>query len=1070
VAETSSSRVETTDRHRIPAPGVSPRRAGISIVFKAVVVVAAAAGPVEAQGVTGAAIDGRIFGEDGTPLELAVVEVVNTTNGERWRAKTGARGRYFLEYLSVGGPYRIEVRAIGYQPAQRGSVHLSLGQRLTADFKLTPAIVQLEEISVTGVADPRLSAARTGPALIISDSLIARLPSIGRDYTDLALLSPQVSRSPNGGLSFAGQHDRYNSLQIDGTSNNDLLRGDGSGNGTLGMTQGLTSLAPEAVEELQVESAPFDVRYGNFAGGLINAVTKSGTNQVAGSIRGYFESSDLVAADSTGSRGDEFSRRELGFTYGAPIVRDRVALFLDAGMQRYVTPQTVPAPSRDTTGGADSAGVGIRYQSLVRFDSLLRHHGVDPGSFTAGVNRTAARNLFVKVTAQLGVNSRLAVSHTYGHGENQDGTLARSRGYYPLSSAGVQAPETINATRLAWTTAFGNRFSNELMLARVDDRRTCTPNSDFPSVSVQADSGGLVAGMAGGCTGSETGQRVWELTDNFGLAAGDHRLTVGTHGELIDLVDDVVGTPGGAWSFGTLDSLAHGQANGYTRDFPIGGSQVAFRVNQIGAYVQDQWVPTPRLTLTGGVRFDVPFLPTPPTQNRLVLRELRVNTALTPSGNLLWSPRLGVNYDLTGRGTARLRGGVGLFEGPPAYQWFQVVYARTGTRAHAIDCKGRGVPAFTVDPARQPTECADTAQPAFARLAYFDPEFRFPQNLKLAIGADLLFPAGLVGTFDLLYSRGVNTFEVVDVSLNGPVGVAAGEGGRTMYGTVDSATGASSPLRKTTDALEAVFENRNGNGGDRSYSVSVQLGKHFGNGVELSAAYTFTDAVDRGSSSQDLPGPSISSSPLNGTLEHPELRTSFWEERHKVTLVGTTDLPFGFHLGLTYVGGSNTPFTYLVAGDANADGFWPSSDPANDAVYVPRDAADITLRNPKQYARLDQLIRAVPCLRTQRGHLLKRNSCQDPWLHQTQARVAKRFRLSSAQELELTVDLLNVLNFLDSDWGLVRHTLGTTLLSLEGYDTEHGRGVYDVDLGATGREVDVGASRWRMQLGATLTF
>ena len=329
----------------------------------------AVAVPLAAQGVTGAAIEGRIVSVDGMPLEQAIVQVTNTSNGERWQTTTSARGRYFLEHLSVGGPYRIEVRAVGFEPARRDSIRLGLSQRLTANFRLTPAVLQLQEITVTGTEDPRLSAARTGPALIISDSLIARLPSIGRDYTDLALLSPQVSRSPNGGLSFAGQHDRYNSLQIDGTNNNHLFRSGDAGNGTMGFTQGLTSLAPEAVKELQVESAPFDVRYGNFAGGLVNAVTKSGTNQVEGSILGYLESSDLVGADETGSRGDEFSRKELGLTLGAPIVRDRVALFLNAGMQRHVTPQAVPAPSSDTTGGADSAGVGIRHQSLLRFDA-----------------------------------------------------------------------------------------------------------------------------------------------------------------------------------------------------------------------------------------------------------------------------------------------------------------------------------------------------------------------------------------------------------------------------------------------------------------------------------------------------------------------------------------------------------------------------------------------------------------------------------------------------------------------------------------------------------------------------
>ena len=182
-----------------------------------------AAAPLVAQGPTGGAVHGRVLGPASTPVEQATIHVVNASNGERWQTRTSAQGRYFLEYLSVGGPYRIEVRAIGYQPAGRDAIFLALGQRLTIDFTLAPVAVHLQEITVTSPADPQFSSARTGPAQIVSDSTIARLPVARRDYTELALLSPQVTKSPNGGLSFSGQHDRYNSIQVDGTNNNDLF-------------------------------------------------------------------------------------------------------------------------------------------------------------------------------------------------------------------------------------------------------------------------------------------------------------------------------------------------------------------------------------------------------------------------------------------------------------------------------------------------------------------------------------------------------------------------------------------------------------------------------------------------------------------------------------------------------------------------------------------------------------------------------------------------------------------------------------------------------------------------------
>ena len=1013
-----------------------------------------------AQGVTGAAIEGRVVSVNSAPVDQAVIQVINASNGERWQTRTSARGRYFIEYLSVGGPYRIEVRAIGYEPAQRESILLALGERLPADFVLTPVVLQLQEITVAGTTDPRFSTARTGPSQIISGTTISRLPVKGRDYTELARLSPQVTVSPNGGLSFSGQHDRFNSIQIDGTNNNDLLGSAASGNGTQGWAVGLTAFTPEAVKELQIVTAPFDVRYGNFAGGLINAVTRSGSNQVEGSILGYMESDGLSGNDSTGGRGEDFTRKEFGLTLGAPIARDRVAFFLNAALGRQVLPQSVPVPSSDDT-------VGIRHESLVRFQDILQGLGVKPGGLSAGASSQVTRNVFAKVTAQLGVNSRLEVSHNYGHGDARNETGIREPGLYDLSSRGSENPETINATRLAWTAAFSTRYSNELILARVDDRRTCRPNSDFSTVFVLADESQIGAGLTEVCLGPATGHTIWELTDNLGMVAGNHRITFGTHGELIDLVENPLVHPVGVWFFDSLDSLAGGTASGYIRDFTVAGSQVAFSVKQIGVYLQDQWMPTPRLTVTAGLRVDVPFVPVPPRQHPVALAELGINTALTPSGNPLWSPRIGVNYDLSSRGTTVLRGGVGLFAGRPAYQWFMNVYERNGVLR--IDCPSDGVPGFTLDPGRQPTACADSSLP-LPRLNYFDPAFRFPRNLKLAVGADVLLPGGVVGTLDLLYTRGVNTFQMVDVNLDGPLGIAAGEGGRALYGTIDPATG--EPSRRTP-MLDAVFQIRNGTG-DRAYSATAQLEKHFRGGLELTAAYTYTNAKDQLSPGGDAPGPNVASTPLNGTLDQRDLRHSFWEKPHKVTLVGTTDLPLGFRLGLIYIGGSSAPFTYVVHGDANGDGFWRGFT-SNDVVYVPNDASDITLVNQADFADLDSLIRDEPCLRAQRGRLLERNSCRDPWVHETQARLSKRVRLADRRVLEVTADLFNVLNFLDQDWGLVRQTLAggdgnaVPLLDLVGYDAANQRGEYEL-FSVYRRQIDVEASRWRLQLGGTLFF
>jgi hypothetical protein len=190
--------------------------------------------------------------------------------------------------------------------------------------------------------------------------------------------------------------------------------------------------------------------------------------------------------------------------------------------------------------------------------------------------------------------------------------------------------------------------------------------------------------------------------------------------------------------------------------------------------------------------------------------------------------------------------------------------------------------------------------------------------------------------------------------------------------------------------------------------------------------------------------------------------------------VGATDLPFGFRLGFTYIGMSGAPYTYVTEGDPNADGYRPGDEVGNDLVYVPRDAGDITLENPDDFAALDSLIRQEPCLRSQRGRLLQRDSCRDPWVNETTAQLSKRFRVANRRTLEVTADLFNVLNFVNGDWGVVRQTFGDVgnavrLLQLVGYDTPNSRGRYGL-IPVSRREIDPEASRWRMQLAATVFF
>ena len=1034
---------------------------------------------VVAQGLTTAGIGGIVTDADSAGIARATVTVTNTATGERWQTVTGEHGRYLLESLSIGGPYSIEARAIGFTPTATPGITLTLGERRRADILLAPAVSQLAELTVTAVPNPLLNAARTGPTQTISGSQARSLPLAHRDFTRLVLLSPQAVMTRDSGISIAGQSDRLNGLQIDGASNSDLGGITGlSGFGTPGAFSGVRTLSVEAVKELQILIAPFDVRYGNFAGGLVNAVTRSGSNRWEGSVSSYFQNQALTGKDSAGNRAVEFSTRELTVTAAGPIIRDRAAFFVDAGLQRFVGDR-LPSIGTDTVGGADSAGIGIRRSTAERFQGILRNiYHVDPGSIEQRGFRNAAGNLYAKLSLWPALNQRIELSHSYGHGTDRFGPGTD----YGLSSTTSDRPATVNATRLTWSASVRSGLSNELTVARLASLERCVPAVAYPAVDVvlrpDPDFRSIGAGTTGGCSGRFAAQTVWELTDNVSYLTGNHQLTFGTHDELIHL-DGVrrARVPAGRWSFESLDSLEGGLPSEYTRDIVGPGRPEAsvanYEVRQLGLYVQDRWTPVSRLTLTAGLRFDVPFLSTAPgTDPALLTSPLHVNTAVTPSGNLLWSPRLGFNYDLGGRGTTFVRGGVGLFAGRPIYLYFSNIFETNGVNWLHIECSGEGdVPAFAIQPAQQPTSCL--SRPAtILEVNYFNPSFRFPRNLRLSLGADVALPGGVVGTVDLLYIRGVSQLDLIDVNLASPTATSAGEDGRPLYGSFDPDGGPEWKPNRLDPRYGSVTEMRNSSG-DRAFSGTAQLQKQFRGGGEVNLAYTYTDSRDRLSANCFFINCNLDFTALDGTLNDRRLTASNFEARHKFTLGATATLPLGVQLGLFYNAYQGQAYTLTILGDANGDGLDLFG--SNDAAYLPKDEGDVTLAEPGMWASFDSLIRSQPCLSAQRGHVMRRNSCRGNWVNMVNARVSRPFGLGHGRTVELTADLFNALNFFDRDWGVQRVVMNEQLqgqpeiLILVGYDQANQRGVY-LFYPPNRRLRDDAATRWRMQLGAKYAF
>ena len=1033
-----------------------------------------------AQGVTSAAVVGRVTDDAGQPIPSGSLTLTNTASGVRYLARSADDGRFFFENVQVGA-YVLDARALGHEPGRVPDIVLTLGQRRVADVTLRRAAVQLGGVTVEAVADPLRSTSRTGASQFVSESLIARLPTLARNFTDFVETTPQIART-----SAAGQNNRFNNIQIDGAVNNDLF-----GLGSTGQPGGQVNaktIPLDAISQYQVLIAPFDVRQGGFTGGLINAVTRRGTNQIHGSLFEYHQGNDFVGDGLTGQPFGTFTENQYGGSVGGPLFKDKLHLFLAGEGQGRNRPN-----SGANIGIDPVTATGINPDSAARFTNIFRsnYSAFDPGGFGQVSLENPNTNLFGRLDWQVAPNHLLTVRHNYVKASDVSTTRGNN---YAWASNNFQIRNVTNSSVLEFHSTFGGRLFNELILGRETIRDKRDPNVAFPQVQVTVTSDTsptpnpagrftrtLVAGAEQFSQANRLDQDIYELTDNvtFGLSGG-HRLTLGTHNEFFHFTNLFIGQFTGLWTFTSLANFQSGTASSFTRTLPYPGTSTPiadFRVRQFGFYVQDQWDATPRLNLTYGVRLDVPTFPDHPRSNPDAQSVFQVNTQDVPSGNLLWSPRVGFNYDVTGDRNTVLRGGVGLFTGRPAYVWLSNAYGNSGRETVQLSCvnvagRSDSVPAFTLDPSNQPSLCRNQTSLTATGLQtvnYFDKDFKFPQVWKADVAVDRDLPHGFLGTFEVLYSRTANAMLIRDRNIGAVA--SYGRDGRPIYGTI-SGTGV-----VTTNFVDArfdkVLEHYNG-GGDWSVSFTWQLQRRFANWLEANAAYTYQHVEDRISLTSSIASSNYAFDPIRFDPNNPEQGISSFNIPHKVTLNGTMNLPWHLQLSFVYIGRTGSPYSYIYQGDANADGYPNRSGSVrgeNDLVYVPRNQSDILLQTPSQWAALDAYISGEPCLEAARGSILKRNACQEPWRHIVNARLVGDLPTVAGQHAQAVLEVFNLLNLMNRHWGLQQNATNATvrLLQLRGWDAATNQGIFSF-VNPSLNPVDDTNSRWKMQFGVRYTF
>jgi len=1024
------------------------------------------------QGVTTGAISGKVTSNQGTVVALADVQVVNRGTGFTTHTRSRDNGQYLVQGLEVGGPYSITVRAIGYQPWTRDGIDVKLSEATRVDAQLVAQAVELTAVTVSAPATADFTPTRQGIGTQISDTLVQRIPTFSRDFIDQLKLAPQVTYSAAGGAaSGGGAYNRFNTITIDGANQSERFNLGATG-GVPGGSAGGKIVSLDAVKEFRVVFTPSDVRQGNFAGMLVNAVTKSGTNEFhGGATYTYRSNTDVLGLNLVGEalRPSPFNVNQYGFFVGGPILRDRLHFFIAPEFQERTRPATGPYFLGTQPSVTDPPAVA--YDSVARIANYMQSaHGLNIGDVGVVNNDNPLTNLFGRLDFQISPVHRFVIRQIINNSE--DGSFSRNRANYnnsPLNQNTGFRLSSNQFTRVAKnrsTTAqlysnFPNGRSNELIVgySTINDVRNVPVQA--PEVGVGVNMGGTVTAVTFGTEqfspNNILDQKIFEVVDNFTIPMGAHTVTVGGRLDQTHIFNNFAQGIYGVYTFPTIAALEantpSGYAVGYANSRQDADIPADFRVRVFSLYAQDQWAVNDRLTITAGLRADIPSLLDTPPQNDSLTNAFAaaglpgVRTDIIPKTRALLSPRVGINYDPTGDQRNQIRGSVGVYTGPPPYILLGNAYANTGLGLVRLSCTGAATPTFTVDVNALPTSCVGQPAPLAGQAGTVgvnttDPNFKYPQYFGVSVGFDRQLAHNTVLTVEALYRKAINGVLIRDANIRGPRLVGGvpytDRDGRVLYADTINANG-SVPFSRTfkdqrwLDSLqhvafsEGVIEVTN-QSKDFNYSISTQLNRRFSSRFEATIAYTYMKSEDVQSLTSDR---AISNwrngRQLSGAHEDLITTTSVFSRPHRFLAYGTYSLPWGLtDVTLYYERTSGVPFTYVAQGDLNGDLY-----NGNDPIYIPRNATDpneILIGGPAGAAQaFERFISSQHCLDRQRGRIMKRNSCRSPAQDRLDLSVRQSIPQFRGHQLALQLDFFNFLNFLNKDWGQIKlPTLSST--------------------------------------------
>jgi len=1013
--------------------------------------------------VTTSNIKGSVADDQNQPLPGANVVAVHTPTGTKYGGTTNLDGRYNLLNMRVGGPYTVTISYVGFKNQEFKDVNLILGKTFTLDVKLAPDSQQLEEVVLQAPgAGSVFGNDRTGAETSVGRRELTTLPTISRSSADFTRLEPSAS-----GGSFGGRNDQFNNFSLDGAIFNNPFGLDAA---TPGGQTDAQPVSLDAIDQIQVSSAPYDVTQSGFTGASVNAVTKSGTNEFHGTVYGFFRNEDM-----TGSKikGDELGAAKLeqtqyGLSIGGPIVKNK--LFFFANFEK---------DERDDLGQnwLPNTGSGAVNESRVLESDLIMVRdafaaiGYDTGAYEGFLHKSESTKGIFKLDWNINDNNRLAIIYNFLNASKEKPahpTAIAFRGpsasTLQFENSGYEINNKLQSVQIELNSTLSDAASNKMQVGytHFDDFRNPF-SKPGPSVNITKDgSPYIIVGHEPFSVHNRLDQKVFQFTDNLNFYKGDHTYTVGFSFEKFQFDNSFNLTSYGFDLFGSVDigafnandyvgTIAAAEAtfaaNNLVPDGTPGGWALAeTNVGQMSFYVQDEWNANDKFKLTYGVRIDKPLFFDSADKAQDVINRgfviagqpyvnpnngetVFIDNTQMPSNDWVISPRVGFNYDVNGDDTFQLRGGSGFFTGRFPFVWL-----------------GNQI-----------------AAPDVFFLQAVDPSYKFPQVWRTNLGADKRFEGGLTLTADLSYTKDINGPHVQHWGLTSPSGTLNGVDNRATYTAGDALNGFG------LGAGPFVFTNSDKG---RIWNASLKAQKSFENGLYTMLAYNYLNSKDVNSIEAEITSDAFAGNPIVNDVNDDQLGFSKYGDQHRIIGAASKKWSYGNDKWSTtlstffeYAKGGR--FNYTYGGDINGDG-----SRINDLIYVPTAAeiGSMQFSGAGQAAAFESYIQQDDYLNGIRGQYAERYAAIAPWRGKWDVKFIQEVKVSEDNAIQFSIDILNIGNMLSSEWGLVQQPNAVQPIGVSVDNTNTPTYTFDPNLTETFGYDSSLLSRWQMQFGLRYIF